>query len=799
MKILVQLYCTGLTVILLSGCIFQKPVQDNPYDPSCGGASIDSAQSCLKLEVMEVLAPALSFVATGNKSIDYYFKTTDNCFREKTGIPRSDAVQPDSSICSLTPHASKITVLQSVSVTFVPVNCPAQVTVDASGQVSVASGVTNGTCGIKMQVTGAGYKGTTPTAEAVVTVNIGVQQINGGNPTDVKVTSAGVCTFDIKDTYDNGTVIQYTDGSFTAMPATGTWSYSGGGGSVDSSGIFTPSGATGGFTGTITYTGVTTKNLNVTLTFPVTVADGVYVAPGGTGNGCLGTPAGSVSTAITFADSLTPKRTVYVAVGNYTANYQSSPITLVEGVSIRGGYNANYTGNPTPLAYQRSCNAATMSCLIDNTTAGNSRVITFGFGITTATVISGFFIAASSAQNLAGSTNNIAVYGTSSGTPTIQNNTIFGGAPIAATSSVTLAAIDAQSAVVIRNNFISGGVGPINAPGATVRGIYSVNRLNGVIANNIIEAGTNAGRTTTYALQLTNGCHPTMTNNTIINPWGSAIFMEDYFGSVNAFDGRITNNIIAWGGTGSSYALHETHTKGGPRSIENNAFLPLNSSATSMFNKASGSSTIANLELYAPTGGSDKTRGNILLPMTGKPFINFPKLNDRTTAAGSTTSLVVAGPANLYNDNDYVEVNGDNIPRQVTCGGTPCTLLTLTITSNTLASASVAGMEVRNWGTNNNASTTAYTVSYNLALNQAMSALTAQLFDNLRYGGKDTSGDVCGAPAGGPGTGPGGETCGQITTDFRTPTRTAINGNLADNTTNGAVPGGYSIGANERD
>lgn len=790
MKTITILFCSAL----MAGCIFQRPVQDNPYDASCGGAGIDSEKSCLKLEVMEVIAPSLSFGGVGNQQLDYYFRTTDNCYRQKTGAPKTDKVQPGGAVCSLTPHSSKVTALQSVSVSFSLVNCPAGVSVDASGQVNIGTGVVNGSCGVKMEVSGAGYKGTTPSSEAVVAVNISVTQINAGNPTDVKVTSAAACSFDVKDVYDNGNFLQYTDGGFTAMPATGSWTYTGSGGSVDANGIFTPNGTTGGFTGTITYTGVTSKNVNVALVFPVTVADGIYVTPGGTGNGCLGAPAGGIQTAIAFANSLSPKRTVYAAVGNYSSNYQASPIALVEGVSLRGGYNANFTGNPTPLTYQRSCNATTMSCLIDNTTSAGSRVITFGSGITTATVVSGFFIAASSAQNLSVSSINTAVLGSSSGTPTIQNNTIFGGSP-AGTSSFTLTAIEAQSAVVIRNNFIIGGIAPASASAATVRAIYSVNGLNGVIANNIIEAGSNAGRAEIYTLQLTNGCHPTLTNNTIINAWGSAIYMEDYFGSANPFDGRLTNNIFAWGGNA---ALREQHSKGGPRSIENNAFFPLKSTATTIYS-ANFSSTIASLEAYAPTGGSDKARGNILLPTSGKPFINFPSAIDRTTGAGATNTLIVAGPASLYNDNDYVEVNGDNIPRRITCGGTPCSSLTLTIISNPLGAASTANMEIRNWGTNDNAPTTAYTISYSLALNQGMSALTAQLFNNLRYGGKDTSGDVCGAPSGGPGVGPGGETCGQITSDFRTPTRTATNGNLADNTTNSAVPGGYSIGANERD
>ncbi len=796
----------ALTIIFALGavtqCIFQRPEKNSSYDVNCGGVSIDSAESCFKLEVMDIVAivPSTFTAANQPKTIDYYYKTTDNCSRDRlTGIARADVAQPGGEVCTKVPHASKLSALTSIVVTFVA-NCSGQGNFTGNpGEFQSSGNPTNGACSIELRADG-GFKGKSLTTTAVLSVNIGVTQINGGQPMNVRVSDRVNCDADIKTTYGSGSLIQYTDGLTTAMPATGTWSYVGSGGSVDSAGVFTPSGANGNFSGTVTYTGVTTKNVTVALTFPVTISDGVYVTPGGSGNGCQNKPQGTLHSGIATANALSPKRTVYAAVGDYSFNSQGAgSIALQEGVSIRGGYNLTFTGNPTPLGYTRTCNAATMSCLVDTSTVtAFNRVITFGSGITAATVVDGFFIAGTSSQNNVAGTTNSAIYSTG-GTPTIQNNTIFGGAPINGTGNFTLAAIEAQSAVIIKNNFIIGGVGPATASSSTVRAIYSVNGLNGLIANNVIDAGSNAARTTTYALQLTNGCHPTLTNNTIVSAWGSAVFMEDYGGSVNAFDGKITNNLIAWGGTATNYALHETHLKGGPRSIENNAFYPLNGTATTMYNRATGSSTIANLEVYASTGGSDKTRGNILLPSTGKPFVNFPRVIDKTTGAGATNTLIVTGPANLYNDNDYVEVNGDNIPRQVTCGGTPCSSLTLTITSGPLATASTANMEVRSWGTNNNASGTAYNINYNLALTQGASGLTAQLYNNLRYGGKDTSGDVCGAPSGGPGTGPGGESCGQITTDFRTPTRTAVNGNLADNTTNSAVPGGYSMGANERD
>lgn len=797
---------TGLLAIFFAGCIFQKPVQDNPYDPSCGGASIDSAQSCLKLEVMEVIAPALSFTAAVNKPLDYYFKTTDNCYREKTGLPRGGMVQTGGSMCSLIPHASKLTALQTVSVSFSTVNCPSQITVDASGNVNVNSGVLNGSCGIKMQVTGAGYKGTTPTSETVVAVNIGLLQVNGGNPVDVKATSSGSCQFDIKDTYDNGTVLEYTDGSFTAMPTTGTWTYSGSGGSVDSSGIFTPSGVQGGFTGTITYTGVTAKNLTVALNFPVTIVDGVYVVSGDTGNGCFNKPAGSVQTAINLADALSPKRTVYVAVGNYTANYQASPITIRPGVSLRGGYDMNFTGS-TAVGFARSCNAGTMSCLIDNNSSTGSRVINFGdSGITTATVIDGFFIAGTSMQNLVGPTTNIAIFGTF-GTPTIQNNVIFGGSPISGTSSFTIKAMDVQSSLNIVGNYIIGGVGPVSAPGgATVEGIYSVNGLNGIIANNVIDAGSNAGRTTTYGLDISNGCHPTLTNNTIISASGMAIYSPLYSGSTSASNSRITNNIFVWGGSGMFVAgIYEQHSHGSPRSMENNAFYRLNSSATTIYNWASASS-IATLESYGSwIGGADKARGNILLPTgaEGMPFAKFPSFFTVTSASntGSTNVLLTSDSACAnFTNGDYIEWNTDGIARQISCSSGQ-----LTVTpSLPSAAANVQNVEIRNWKSNTN-----FTPDFQLAQNGLYTSTNLQIWNNLAYGGKNTSQSVCGAPSGGPGTGDGGEICGSVSADKSGTTRTATipGGNPVSNNTvpNGsigataAIPAGYSMGAYEKD
>lgn len=828
-----------LACTLFAACIFKKPTQDNQYDVNCGGVTIESAESCFKLEVTEVIAISPPAFTTGgqNQLIQYYFKTTDNCYRDKNGAPQAGATQPGGTVCGMTPSAKVATALLATSVSFTD-SCTTLGNVDAAGNFTTVATPANGSCNIPLTAAG-GYKGKNPTATAVVSVSIGVSaytyRINSVAASASFTTGSDNCLTDVATLYAS-TTVSYTDGATTTpLPAGGSWSYSGTGGSVDTTGKFT---STSSGSGTIVYAANTAKNIPLTFSFPVTIVDAIYVSsasnatPFGSvassdaaGFGCPRKPYATVQYAV-GATGNPLNRSVYVAVGDYSfdsqagvqSNWGAGSVIMREGISVRGGYDTVFSPARLPFPdYHTACNAATMSCLIDNTTfwgggSVNNRAVTAGSGVTSATLLEGFFISGTSSPPSGGSSINSAMFISGSGV-TIANNAIFAGAPTSGAGTLTMSAVylTSNATATLRNNYIHGGKPPVTAGGSSVTyGVYVMGGGAHTIINNVIEGGIAPGLVS-YGIYYYNAADCLLTNNTIVSNWGSSVHITGDMGSVANLNARITNNIIAWAGTAAG--INETESKSSPRSLENNAFYPLSAASVNLYNKYANllQTTIASLEGQPGwVGGTDKARGNILLPAgaAGRPFANFPRFRDATTAAGTTTTLVVAGPANLYNDLDYVEINGDNTPRRITCGGTPCTLLTLTITLNPLGTASTSKMEVRNWGNNDNAGGLAYKITYNLGSKSTLGTQNGQygvgqpseqIWFNLVFGGKDTSGNNCGAPAGGPGTGAGGESCGQITSDKWNVARTPDFANLANNTNNGGVPGGYSIGAVEKD
>lgn len=815
-----------LTCILFAACIFKKASQSNEYDVNCGGVTIESADSCFKLEATEIIAVSPPAFTTGsqNQAIGYYFKTTDNCYRDKNGAPQPGATQPGGTVCNLTPNAKVAAALTATSVSFTD-SCTSLGNVDAAGNFTTVATPSNGACNIQLTANG-GYKGKNPTTSAVVSVSIGVSsynyKINGAAASASFTTGSDNCLTDIATLYAS-TTVSYTDGATTnPLPAGGTWSYTGTGGSVDTTGKFT---STTSGSGTITYAANTAKNIALTFSFPVTIVDAVYVSsaanatPFGSvassdaaGYGCPRKPYATVQYAVgTTGNPL--GRSVYVAVGDYSfdsqagvqSNWGAGAITLREGVSVRGGYDTVFPPTRLPFPdYYTVCNTTTMSCLIDNTTfwggsSVNNRAVTAGSGVTAATLLEGFFISGTSSAPSGGSSINSAVFVSGSGI-TIANNAIFAGAPSAGAGTLTLSAIylTSNATATLRNNYIHGGKPPVTAGGSSVTyGVYVMGGGANTIINNIVEGGIAPGLVS-YGIYYYNAADCLLTNNTIVSNWGSAIHITGDMGSVANLNARITNNIIAWAGTAAG--INETESKSAPRSLENNAFYPMAAAAVNLYNKYANlqQTSIASLEAQTGwVGGSDKARGNILLPTgySGRPFMNVPRSRDATTGAGTTTSFAMANPA-LYTDGDYIEINGDTVARQITgCGGGTCSISPIAFTPAT-AAATTSRLEIRNWGPSMSSGAAQYKLNYNFF---SQNSLTLQDYNNMRFGGKDTSGNNCGAPAGGPGTGAGGEACGQITSDKWNTARTPGSANLANNTNNGGVPGGYSIGAMEKD
>ena len=109
---------------------------------------------------------------------------------------------------------------------------------------------------------------------------------------------------------------------------------------------------------------------------------------------------------------------VRVAVGTYTldgADTTNGRITMVEGVSLRGGYNTSWaSGNPQPLVSTITDSSASVSTA--------PKTIVFGAGISRATVLEGFTITGASCE-----VDSLAVSCEDGASPTIRGNKILAG------------------------------------------------------------------------------------------------------------------------------------------------------------------------------------------------------------------------------------------------------------------------------------------------------------------------------------------------------------------------------------
>ena len=134
----------------------------------------------------------------------------------------------------------------------------------------------------------------------------------------------------------------------------------------------------------------------------------------------LGTPADPMQTidaAIAYLESNDFTADVLVAAGDYHYNYSTgNPLTVVEGVSLYGGYSTDFgTRDPESLVTR----------IIDDSTSGGltsspNRAMHVPEGVTQATVIDGFTIIGG------GGTISAAIFCQRS-SPTISNNHVDAG------------------------------------------------------------------------------------------------------------------------------------------------------------------------------------------------------------------------------------------------------------------------------------------------------------------------------------------------------------------------------------
>ena len=197
-----------------------------------------------------------------------------------------------------------------------------------------------------------------------------------------------------------------------------------------------------------------------------------------------------------------PAIDVAVAAGTYTVLSDVNRITMVEGVSLYGGFStADWTvRNPT----------VHVSTITDGsgTPPGNGGPIIFDAAVTRATELDGFTINGPSGAD-------IAVVNLSSGSPTIRGNVIVGGTPTkASANSFSRGILGGSSSPLIENNTITAATGNSNGLGSAEAILIASGQP--IVRNNILHLPAGTGYTSGLGVYSYGaGNQPTVTGNTI--------------------------------------------------------------------------------------------------------------------------------------------------------------------------------------------------------------------------------------------------------------------------------------------
>jgi len=278
--------------------------------------------------------------------------------------------------------------------------------------------------------------------------------------------------------------------------------------------------------------------------------------PAGTTDGL--TPASAFTRLHIAVANATAPATILVSAGDYrVSNQLGTHIVLREGVSLYGGYNADFTQhNPamfiTSIEDTSTANVGTFLIPLGYPVGANPI---YGDGttipITPATVIDGFTIRGSTQ----GAADTHAILLFTNASPTIQNNIIIGGG---GSDSNGIASISNASPIV-KNNSINGGsaVNPC--------AVYNDHNAYPLILNNSIHGGTGNA---TFGIRNFYNSSPLIDNNTIYGGDGATISTGIENG--NNSSPSIQNNVIN-GGVGG-------HTTIGIRNISPSSVLIQNNS-----------------------------------------------------------------------------------------------------------------------------------------------------------------------------------------------------------------------------
>lgn len=286
-------------------------------------------------------------------------------------------------------------------------------------------------------------------------------------------------------------------------------------------------------------------NFNRMVTVTDNESPDIYVATTGNDSnaGTTAAPMVTISGAINYLNSLTithanPKK-VHVAAGTYNVTSGTSHITLAEGISVYGGYNALFA---SPTSGSSIINDLSTT---GGTTTNPNRAVQVPGTVTNATVFDGFqvnggggnyssamlvqgspLITANEINGGSGGTRSYGLY-ISGGSPGVFNNTIVGGVAAAAW---TMGMVVINGSPPIFNNTINAGTG-----GGSATGVYLQSNGNPSIQNNIIFA-TNSGTSTGVSEQsgATNPRPTSFKNNDL---WSlTYVYINVFGGSSNTFN-----------------------------------------------------------------------------------------------------------------------------------------------------------------------------------------------------------------------------------------------------------------------
>ncbi len=301
---------------------------------------------------------------------------------------------------------------------------------------------------------------------------------------------------------------------------------------------------------TLVVTGKTKQGESVTKTFTYNVFRGVCVDDSGssTSRGTVLQPMATVQQGMAKVQAIYSSgiRQLRVAAGTYNVDALAAPITMVEGLSMYGGYADSF---------QSRDSASIVSEIKDTSTTGGASgdpkaVIMSGSGITNATVIDGFTITGGTGTY----TTAISCNGSS---PVIKNCIINCGSD--GSGEIRYAIFIYSSSPDIFNNSINNSS---NSGGGNISYCYGIyNNLSSPnIQGNIINAGKagNGGSQESCAIRsLGTSSNPLIDKNVIYagqgyNTYG--IYIRD---STSVL--KIINNLIKGGKTnisGNNYTLY---------------------------------------------------------------------------------------------------------------------------------------------------------------------------------------------------------------------------------------------------